>query len=238
MSDKKSVLITGASAGIGKAIATYLNSVGYRVILVARNNLKLIEIAKTLTEDTLCIPYDLQNLADIEKIYSECKEREIKLYGLVHCAGINRDQPIKTNDLNDMVQVMNLNLLSFIELVKYFSQKKYSEDGGAIVAMSSTAVYGCDKSMCTYAASKAGVDVAVRVMSKELARRKIRVNTIQPTYVNTEMARSTNDYEAKFAAIPLGVIEPEYVAYLAEFLLSDKARFISGSNIKMSSAQI
>ena len=234
---KKTVLITGASAGIGKAMAIHLNSIGYRVVLVARNKIKLDEVAKELSDDTLCIEYDLQNLNDIEKIFKECQAQGVKLYGLVHCAGIMRDQPLRTNRLQDMIDVMNLNLLSFIELVKYFSHKKYSEDNGSIVAMSSTAVYACNKSTCTYSASKAGVDAAVRVMSKELVKRRIRVNSIQPTYVNTEMARSTPNYEEKFAAIPLGVIEPEYIAYLAEFLLSDKSKYISGSNIKMASAE-
>ena len=73
-------------------------------------------------------------------------------------------------------------------------------------------------------------------MSKEFARRRIRVNSIQPSFVDTPMARETNDYEAKFSAQPLGVIEPIHIAYLAEFLLSDKAKYISGSNIKISSA--
>lgn len=238
MGEKKAVLITGASSGIGKATAIHLDSVGYRTVLVARRKDALSEVAASLSADTLCIPYDLQDLENIETIFAQCKEQNVKIYGMVHCAGINRDQPVKTNDLSDMIQVMNLNLLSFVQLAKFFCQKKYSEDGGAIVAMSSTAVLGCDKSMCTYSASKAGVDAAVRVMSKEFARRKIRVNSIQPTYVDTEMARQTTDYEAKFAAQPLGVIEPAYVAYLTEFLLSERAKYISGSNVKMSSAAI
>ena len=236
--EKKTVLITGASSGIGKAVAVCLNSVGYRVVLIARNMEKLQEVASSLTSDVLCYTYDLQDLEHIEKIFTFCKEKEIKLYGMVHCAGINRDQPIKTNNLQEMIQVMNLNLLSFIELTKFFCQKKYSEDGGAVVAMSSTAVYACLKSMCTYSASKAGVDAAVRVMSKEFARRKIRVNSIQPTFVDTPMARETSDYEFKFASQPLGVIEPIHIGYLVEFLLSDKAKYISGSNIKISSAAI
>lgn len=236
MNDRKAVLITGASSGIGEAAAEYLDSMGYRVIIVARRLEKLQQLARKLSKDTICISYDLQNLTDIESVFLQVKEAGAKLYGLVHCAGINRDQPVKTNVLEDMIQVMNLNLMSFIELSKYFCRKKYSEDGGAIVAMSSAAAFDCSKGMCTYAASKAGVDAAVKVMSKEFARRKIRVNSIQPSFVDTPMARDTNDFEAKFAAQPLGVIPPIDIAYLIEFLLSDKAKHISGSNIKISSA--
>ena len=238
MEIKKTILITGASSGIGNIVAQHLNKIGYRVALVSRNKHKLDELKNKLTNDTLSIPYDLQDLDNINKIFEILGTENVKLYGLIHCAGINRDQPLKTNSITDMINVINVNLLSFIELCKYFSSKRYSVDGGAIVAMSSTAVYGCDKSMCTYSASKAGVDASVRVISKELARRKIRVNSIQPTYVNTEMAKATSDYEAKIRALPLGVIEPEYIAYLIEFLLSEKSKYISGSNIKMSSAQI
>lgn len=235
---KKTVLITGGSSGIGEAVAMHLNSLGYRVVLVARRLDKLEEVKAKLTDDTLCIDYDLQDLNNLENIFIKCKDEGIKFFGFVHCAGINRDQPVKTNSLEDMQQVMNLNLLAFIQLCRYFCLKKYSEDGASIVGMSSAAVYDCAKGMCTYSASKAGVDAAVRVMSKEFARRRIRVNSIQPSFVDTPMARSTNDYEAKFNAQPLGVIQPLHIGYLAEFLLSDKAAFISGSNIKISSATL
>lgn len=236
MDGKRVVLITGASSGIGEAMARHLASIGYRVVLVARNLEKLQKIAGELSEDTLCVPYDLLDLKNIEQIFKKCSDNGIKLYGMIHCAGINRDQPVQTNNLNDMIDVMHLNLMSFIELAKYFCKKKYSENGGAIVAMSSMAAFDCAKGMCTYSASKAGVDAAVKVMSKEFARRKIRVNSIQPSFVDTPMARATINYEGKFAAQPLGVIEPKYIAYLAAFLLSDEAKYISGSNIKISSA--
>lgn len=236
MDNTHTVLITGASSGIGRAMAMHLSSVGYHVVLVARHLEKLREVASEISGESLCIPYDLQDLCNIETIFKKCSDNGIKLYGMVHCAGINRDQPVKTNNLNDMVEVMNLNLMSFIELAKYFYKRKYSEDGGAIVAMSSMAAFDCDKGMCTYSASKAGVDAAVQVMSKEFAKRRIRVNSIQPSFVNTPMARMTVNYEAKFEAQPLGVIEPQHVAYLAGFLLSDEAKYISGSNIKISAA--
>lgn len=238
MEKNRYVLVTGASSGIGEATVRHLDSEGYRIVLLARRMEKMLETASHLSHESHCISYDLQDLEHIEQIFLQLRDKGIKLYGLVHCAGINRDMPVKTNDLSDMVQVMNVNLLSFVELAKYFYKKKYSEDGGAIVAMSSTAVLGCDKGMCTYSASKAGLDASVRVMSKEFAHRGIRVNSIQLNYVDTQMARETPNYEAKFAAQPLGVIAPEYVAYLTAFLLSEKARYISGSNVKMSSAAI
>ena len=234
---RKKVLITGASSGIGRVTAVYLDSLGYDLVLVARDKEKLTNLGKDL-RDPLIITYDLNNLADIEAIFETTKKLRGKLDGLLHCAGINKDQPVKVNNIDDMLGTINVNLLSFIQLARFFCAKKYSNDNSTIIAMSSIAAISCDKSMCTYSASKAGIDAAVKVMSKEFAKRKIRVNSIQPTFVDTPMIKDMADYAEKVEAQPLGVIQPINVAYLIEFLLSDKARFISGSNIKMSSAVI
>lgn len=232
------VLVTGATAGIGRVTAEYLDSVGHRIIMVARRAKLLQDIASNMQNDPFCIPFDLCNLENIEQIFIQCKQANIKLDGLVHCAGSNQDMPIKVNDVDIMMNVTKLNYMAFVELGKYFSLTRYSNTGSSIVAMSSTAVFGCDKSMCTYTATKAAIDTTVRIMAKEFAKRKIRVNSIQPTYVDTEMTRNTPDWEAKVAALPLGLVEPIQIAYLIEFLLSEKAKYISGSQIKVSSGSI
>lgn len=228
------IVVTGASSGIGRATVLHLDSLGHRVIMVARREDALRDLVLRMKNTPLYFPYDLQNLENIESIFTYCKQEGIKLDGLVHCAGINRDMPIKVNDISAMMEVMRLNYMSFVELGKFFSLKKYTNDGAAMVALSSCAVYDCAKSMCTYTASKAAIDTTVRIMAREFAKRKIRVNSIQPAFVDTEMARSVDNLEAKVANQPLGFIEPVQVAYLIEFLLSDKAKYISGSNIKIS----
>lgn len=232
------ILVTGASSGIGRATAEYLDSVGHRVVMVARRAEILQDIAQKMNNDPLCIPYDLLDLKNIEQIFVQCKQKNIKLDGLVHCAGINRDMPIKVNDIDVMLDVTKLNYMAFVELGKFFSSPRYSNSGASVVAMSSCAVYDCAKSMCTYTASKAAIDTTVRIMAKEFAKRKIRVNSIQPSFVDTEMIQTVDNIEGKVANQPLGLIEPSQVAYLIEFLLSNKAKYISGSNIKISSAVI
>lgn len=228
------ILITGASSGIGRAAAEYLDSIGHRIVMVARRAEILQGIAQSMKNDPLCVPYDLLDLENIEHIFAQCRQAEIKLDGLVHCAGINRDMPIKVNDINAMMDVTKLNYMSFVELGKYFSSKKYSNNNSAIVAISSTAVLNREKSMCTYASSKAALEASVTVMAKEFVKRGIRVNSIQPRFVDTEMTRSFDDFEGKAASQPLGIIKPIDVAFLIEFLLSDKAKFISGANVRMS----
>jgi len=230
---EKNILITGASSGIGRETAFYLHSKGYRVVLLARNIEKLKQLSRELGNSPI-IEYDLNNLVDIESIFLKLQDMGLKLDGMVHCAGINRDMPVKANELHDMLETMNINLLSFIQLSKFFCLKRYSNNDSSVIAMSSIAAISCDKSMCTYSASKAGLDAAVRVMSKEFARRKIRVNSIQPTFVDTPMLNGLSETQTHNQ--PLGIINPVNVAYLIEFLLSDKSAYISGSNIKMSSA--
>lgn len=234
----KCVLVTGASSGIGKVTAKYLDSIGYRVVMVARSKQKLQEVAGALKNDPLYVPYDLLDLKNIEQIFATCKQHKIKLDGLVHCAGINRDMPIKVNNIDAMMDVTKLNYMAFVELGKFFSSARYSNAGSSIIAMSSAAVYTCQKCMCSYTASKAAIDATVQVMAKEFAKRRIRANSIQPTFVDTEMLYNTPNWEEKAANLPLGLVEPIQIAYLVEFLLSDKAKYISGSNIKVSSAVV
>lgn len=235
---KKAVLITGASSGIGAAVSEYLSEQGYFVVLVARNKDRLSIVQEKLCGESLSISYDLSNLENIENIFSRCREIGIKLDGLVHCAGINNDIPIRASDIEVMKEVTTVNYYSFVELGKYFSKKKYSNDNASVVAISSSASISCSKGMCTYAASKAALNAAVKVMSKEYVKRKQRANAILPTFVDTPMAarmdKTLGDLEQKIANQPLGLIKPKQIAYLAEFLLSDKASYITGACIPVS----
>lgn len=236
--ENKNILITGASSGIGAAISEYLSELGYFVILVARDIKKLNDVKARLCSESIVIPYDLIDLKNIESIYTKCKENKIKLDGLVHCAGINNDIPIRANDIEIMEKVTAINFFSFVELGKYFSKRKYSNDKASVVAISSSASISCGKGMCTYASSKAALNAAVKVMSKECLKRKQRVNAVLPTFVDTPMAarmdETLGDLEQKIANQPLGLIEPRQIAYLVEFLLSGKSSYITGACIPVS----
>lgn len=226
---EKRILVTGASSGIGEAITRYLSQEGYYVVMVARNEERLKQISTSLPNENMIVSYDLENLGDIENIFKQATE-DGKLSGLVHSAGINRDIPIRANDVEEMINVTTVNYSSFVELGKYFHKKKYSEEGASIVAISSLASKGCAKGMCTYAASKAAVNAAVKVMAREFMKRKQRVNAILPAFVNTAMMQETLDKLGELNVVqPLGIIEPMDVAYMVEYLLSEKARFITGS---------
>lgn len=229
----KKIMVTGASSGIGEMVCKYLSEQGYYVIMVARNEQRLKRVSDELTSECMILPYDLQNLMDIEELIQKATVGG-KLHGLVHCAGVNRDVPVKMNDVQDMKEVMTINYYSFVELAKYFYRKRYSENGASIIAVSSMAAIACSKGMCNYSASKEALNVAVKVMSKEFSKRKIRVNSIMPGYVDTPMLsnlREQGNFHELMKGQPLGLIDPQQVAYLIEFLLSDKSISVTGANI-------
>lgn len=229
----KWILITGASSGIGLDIVRYLDTMNYYLILCARSEDKLKNIASSLNGRSLVMPIDLCEFHQIKDLFDEIKKSGIKLDGMVHCAGIGNNVPIRNNDVEYMRKVMETNYFAFVELGKYFSKKLYSNDGSSIVAISSISSLTCYTGACNYAASKASVNVAVKIMSKEFMRRKIRVNAILPAYVDAPLGPSADD-EIYIKDQPLGIIQPIYIAYLTEFLLSNKSKYMTGALIPIS----
>ena len=213
---------------------------GMRLVLVSRNIAKLEELSENLSNEALVYSYDLKDLENIENIFKFCLENEVVLDGMVFCAGINRDMPIRTNDVAVMKEVMTVNHMAFIELIKFFGRKKYSNIGSSIVAVSSLATRTIAAGMSTYTASKAALEATVQVAAKEFLKREIRVNAVQPACVDTEMIENAPfvNLDSLRASQPLGLIEPVHISYLIEFLLSDKARYITGALIPVSGGAI
>lgn len=233
----KNILITGASSGIGEAVSRYLSECGYRVVMVARREERLREIAEDLENEPLVIPFDLTRFDEYEIMFNDCREKGIKLDGLVHCAGMGTSMPVKKIRVRQDIQSqMEINAYAFAELGRFFSSKRFSNDGGTVVAISSMASQSCATGHCGYAASKAALNAMVKVMSKEFVRRKIRVNAIMPTYVDTPLLKGdledTFDLKGNIERNQvLGIIEPRSLAYLVEFLISEKGKYITGALI-------
>lgn len=235
------IMITGASSGIGEAVARYLNRrEDVSLILVARNEKKLKFLSEELGGETRYIVYDLMDTEHIENCFISCKEWGIKLDGLVHCAGIGENMPIRTIQTEHIKEMYGIHPIAFIELGKYFSKKKYSKKGASIVAMSSVASYEMGKGMTAYASSKAAVNAVVKVMAKEMLERHIRVNAVAPAFVDTPMIKEEVQRWKEEGSQPqeFGVIPPEQVAYLIDFLMSDKASYITGEIIVISAGMV
>ena len=175
----------------------------------------------------------MTDLSGIESIFEVCQNTGIKLDGLVHCAGTGNVVPIRNTSAEDLILTMKTNFFSFFELGKCFSLRNYSNTGASIIAISSISPLTCLPGSAAYAASKASINTVVRVMSKEFMKRKIRVNAILPGYVNTPLGPAEDDVNY-IAQQPLGIIKAEYVAYFTEYLLSDKAKYMTGTLFPMS----
>jgi NAD(P)-dependent dehydrogenase (short-subunit alcohol dehydrogenase family) len=155
--------------------------------------------------------------------------------GLVHCAGISSRKPLNVLKADGFSKVMDVNFYSFVELVRLATKKKYFNDGGCIVVMSSISSIRGYKAKSEYCVSKAAVDAFVRCMALELADRKIRVNSVMPAEVLTPLALKARETNAAVGAsdfnAPLGPSDPYEVANTIAFLLSDATKTITGTSI-------
>ena len=231
------ILVTGASSGIGRACAVTAASLGARTVLVARDQRRLEATLGMLTgQGHLVVPCDLGKLDDIASAFDiACKEGD-KLDGLVHAAGIGPATPIQVVTPRVMNEVMTTNFFSFMEMVRLFTKKRFS-NGGSIVAVSSVSGVVGWQGVSLYGASKGAIDSAVRALAIELAPRGFRVNSIVPSNIQTPMfdaiiavgGETARDQIA--AKQPLGLGEPEDVANAAAFLLSQASRFITGTQL-------
>lgn len=230
----KRVLVTGASAGIGRACAVLLAKLGATVILNGRNHAALEQTASSLEgHGHVCAPFDM---ADTDKLSGWIKSLVIEhgyIDGFVHCAGIQVTKPIRVFDQAFFDETMHINLASAMAIAKGFRLKRDRSKQGAIVFVSSIAGLIGQTGNTVYGASKAGLMSLTRGLSMELLRDNIRVNCVAPALVETEMAQRTQEsmtdaqYQHMLNQHPMGLGQPEDVANAVAFLLSDAAKWIN-----------
>jgi NAD(P)-dependent dehydrogenase (short-subunit alcohol dehydrogenase family) len=235
----KNILVTGASSGIGKSTAILLSRLGAKVVLIARNEERLRETCSKLEgrgHQYYCL--DLAELEKIEPLISQICVDSFKFNGLVHAAGEYQRIPVQNLNPDTVARIMTVNYYSFIELVRVFSKKKFNHNGGSIVAISSIAGVTGSRGLVSYSGSKGALDSAVKSLAADLAPKNIRVNSVAPGFIETELYYNilkTVDKE-KFeewlgTRQLLGLGKPEDVANAAAFLLSDAAGFITGISL-------
>lgn len=235
----KKMMVVGASSGIGSEMVRYLDTHGAETILVARREDKLKEVADSLSGISLCIPFDLSKADSIENIFLEMKKNNIKLDGMVYCAGVSSFNLVKNMEIERIDYMFRINVVAFYLLCKYFCMPKYSNRGSSIVGISSMASLTNESGMSIYSMSKGAMNSAVKVMAKEFVKRRIRVNAVLPAMVKSKMADETNEWsEQEIEEVksyqPLGIIPIEQVVQCIGFLLSDYAMYITGECIAIS----
>jgi len=235
----KHIMITGASSGIGKGIAIYLSKLRANIIMVARNEERLKETLNELEPGGHSYYLlDLKNINDIENMLNNVCNGGRKLHGLVHSAGISLTIPLQYLKLEDLHSIMSVNFYSFVELVKHFSKRKFNDNGGSIVAISSISSKVGARGLAAYCASKGALESAIRSLALDLAPKNIRINSIAPGMIGTNIFDglkeivNNKDFEAELKKRQvLGVGTPEDVANAAAFLLSDASKFITGTSM-------
>jgi NAD(P)-dependent dehydrogenase (short-subunit alcohol dehydrogenase family) len=233
----KRILVTGASSGIGRACAILASELGAAVILVGRNQVRLDECMASLSgSGHIVVSQDLADLESIRTIFDTICHDGRKLEGFVHAAGICPSVPVQSTSIEQMRSAMTINYFAFLELVKQFSKRKVST-GGSVVAISSVSSYVGWSGGSLYCGTKGAIDSSVRALALEMVPKNIRVNSVVPSNIRTpifESFCSLNDNEHMrqiVAKQPLGIGEPCDVAHAVAFLLSDAARFITGTQL-------
>ena len=230
----KNFIVTGASSGMGRQIAIELAEAGAKVLAIARRENELQKLQTLYPE---CIVPASLDVCDEEKLEDAIKNF-VNLYGkidgAVHAAGISKLTPLRAYDKNEAEQIMDVSFWAAIKLMQIATKVKYSNIGASFLAFSSVCAICTDKGLFAYASAKAAIKTAMKTFAKETANRKLRVNVISPGWVNTNMTRGleeTHNLSEVNNSSLLGYGNPDDVSGMVLFLLSDRAKWITGTDV-------
>lgn len=230
----KTVLVTGATSGIGRRTAIVCSKMGASVVVTGRNEERLKDTVSALSgEGHTAVAADMTNSDDLDRLVSECPT----LQGVVHCAGIGDRTLLKMVREKDIERVMKTNFDAPVLLQRALLKKKKIAPSASIVFMASRAPFAPTPGNGLYAASKGALIAYAKVLGLELANQLIRVNCICPAMVWTELVQrdaelTGADYHEDEKAYPLKRYgKPEDVANLVVYLLSDASSWMTGSCI-------
>ncbi len=229
----KTVMVTGASRGLGLEICKRLSDDGYKVLAISRSDSADLNALC----DSSSVYFESFDLLDTEKIHSwfvELRKKYGRIYGLINNAAVGAEGVLATMHEHDIAQSLKVNLQSPIVLTKYVSRSMLLGGSGRIINISSIIGYTGFSGLSVYAATKAGLIGFTKSLSRELGKANITVNCIAPGYMDTDMTKGIA--ADKLISIkrrsPSGKLATvESVAASVSFLLSDAGEMINGTTI-------
>lgn len=231
----KTVLITGASSGIGAETAVDCSRLGAKVIITGRNELRLQEtfsrLDRSFAKEHQLFLADLTDETDVSRIVEQID----RIDGLVNNAGVNRIKPVAFIQENDFDFVFRNNYYAGLSLIRYLLKKKRFNMNSSIVFTSSVSALFNAPGRALYAGSKAALISLMRSVAVELAERGIRANAVLPGLVETKLVQESLTNEEREKALseyPLKRIgKPEDVAWAIIYLLSDASSWVTGTSL-------
>ena len=227
----KTALVTGATRGIGKAIAEKLKADNYKVLGTATSDSGVDTLNSNGIEGHLL---DLNSKDSIENFWSKLESDNKTISVLVNNAGITRDNIILRMSDEEWSDIMNVHLYGTFQLSKRALKMMLKNKWGRIINISSASASIGNRGQSNYAAAKAGVEAFTKSLAKEVGKRDITINAVAPGFISTDMTENNKGVNADYLAkeIPLGRFgKPEEVASLISFMCSDGASYITGQTI-------
>ncbi len=234
-SKTKEILITGSSRGIGKATAKLLAKQGYNIVLHCNKNIdKAKSVQEEIGENSRILQFDISNREQTTEILTNDIAENGVYFGLVLNAGITKDNVFPAMEDDEWDSVINTNLNGFYNVVKpLILPMIQSRQKGRIVTLSSVSGLSGNRGQVNYSASKAGIIGATKALSLEVAKRGITVNCVAPGVIESDMTEDLPK-DKVLDMIPMKRFgTAEEVANVIEFLISEKASYITGQVISV-----
>jgi len=234
--DKRNVIISGGTRGVGLAVARKLATDGYRVFALGRKESNDLTKATAEFDSGVVnfVPFDLSNVDGIPELVRELKAEHGPLYGLVNNAALGTEGLLSNMHNSDIARLVTLNTVSPIVLTKYAVRSMMTSGQGRIVNISSIIGFTGYSGLSVYGATKASMLGFTRSLAREVGRMGVTVNAVAPGFMDTEMTSGmSDDQRAKIAgrAALKRLVDVDDVAAAVAFLMSDAAKNITGTTM-------
>lgn len=233
----RNVIVTGGSRGIGLGIARKLAVAGYRIIAIARQQNQDLCNARSVAEESrkgsfVFRSFDLSEIEGIPDLISELRREHGSIYGIVNNAGISFDGSLALMPLSRVEELIRVNTVSPIILTRSVVRYMLADGGGRIINIASITAFTGYSGLTVYSATKAALVGFTRSLAREVGRAGITVNSVAPGFISTDLTREMTDEQRRKIAARSALrklTDVDDVANMVEFLLSDKAKNITGT---------